>query len=163
MYRQGNLPEARPSIEQAIAGYERDGDRAMAAEASLEMALTYFADNHLDGLVLWAQRGRDYLRGVHNPRAQAIAAYLLGAEIRISYRSPETARAYFNEALRLMTSIGEQGFVPTILIELGNARAQQGDLDGAIAAYRDLVVRAARPAAISCRRLVTTTSPTISY
>jgi tetratricopeptide (TPR) repeat protein len=32
--------------------------------------------------------------------------------------------------------------LPSILIELGNARAQQGDLDGAVASFRELVVRA---------------------
>jgi DNA-binding SARP family transcriptional activator/tetratricopeptide (TPR) repeat protein len=141
-YHHGDVASARSAYEAAIQGYERDGEHALAARAAVEMALTFFADNQLAEVVRWAQQGRDYLGEADDNSTRALMLYLLGAEKRNANASLDEAAASLAESSRLLAEHDAMGLLPSVLLELGNTRAEQGDVVGAVETFRELVHRA---------------------
>jgi len=141
-YWQGALDAARAAFALAAEGFAAAGDMRAAARACLECAGSYLASSENEAVVAWVQRGRAYLAHDPDPAAQALAAYLLGAELRAVGADLDAAIAQLEEAARLAADEAARPLLPGVLLELGNARAQQGDLNGAIGEYRRLVATA---------------------
>jgi DNA-binding SARP family transcriptional activator len=141
-YQQGDLDAAREEFAAAADAFAAAGDMRGAARACLERARSHLASSQNEAVVAWVQRGRAYLAHDPDPAAQALAAYLLGAELRAVGADLGAAVAQLEEAAQLAAHEAAGALIPGILLELGNARAQQGDLVGAIAEYRALVTAA---------------------
>lgn len=142
-YQQGNLEGSREGFAAAAEGFAAAGELRAAARACLERARSHLASSQNEAVVSWVQRGRVYLAHDPDPEAQALAAYLLGAELRAMGEDLEAAVAQLEEAARLAADEPIRAMLPGILLELGNCRAQQGDLGAAIAQYRAVVSLAA--------------------
>lgn len=138
-YRQGQLELARAALAEAETRFAQAGDRRGAARASLEIARSYLASSDASDVVVWVQRGRAHLAGDTDTAAQALAAYLLGAELRAVGVALDDAAAHLEEAIRLSRHDTGSTILAGALLELGNTHAQQGDLDAALHAYADLV------------------------
>jgi ATP/maltotriose-dependent transcriptional regulator MalT len=107
------------------------------------MAYTYLPVGWTDDVTLWAERGLAHLDPDADPVAHANAHFLLGAgRLRAGGSALEQAEAELREAIRLAELHGVRDVGTLARFELGNARAERGDLAGAIAMYAESVALA---------------------
>ena len=144
LYRSGEIAEARDAYTQALAAGERDEDRITATRACLGMGYTYLPVGWVDEVEAWAERSLRYLDAEADPAAHATAHFLLGAgRLRAGGSALEEAEAELQEAVRLAELHGVRDVAMVARFELGNARAERGDLAGAIAMYSESAALAA--------------------
>jgi DNA-binding SARP family transcriptional activator len=141
-YRRSNPDGARDALMAAEQACLAQDDRVGAARAALEIARSYRATGQVDAVVVWVQRGLADLKEVYDPATQALAAYLLGANERAAGGSLTAAADWLSEARELAAAGYAPDLLPGILIELGNAYAEQGELPSAIACYHELIEHA---------------------
>jgi DNA-binding SARP family transcriptional activator len=142
LQRLGEVAEARSSFEVALSEFVAQADHASAARACLDLAGTYFPAGRFDEVLRWVEQGLGYLETAHDPASQALAHFLLGVSQSQSRGPTSEAEQHLAEAARLAV----ENAVPQIAVqghfELGNLRAQRGDLPGALQAYGQAMERA---------------------
>lgn len=158
---QGDLAGARTAFEEALAEFERQGDRLGAARASLELAGTYLPAGRADETVRWAEQGLRHLghptgpAAVHtpaeslspqpveearlDPSAHASAHLLLGSGLLGSGHRPAELAEHLTAAARLAAEYHLPQVAANSRFLLGNFLAERGDLAGAIEAFRDSI------------------------
>lgn len=135
LYRAGRLAAAREAYEAALAEAEETGNRSVAARACLGMGDTFISSGWVDEVLDWAQRALTFLDPEADPAAHAHAHFLLGVgQLRRGGRDLEQAEADLVESVRIARdhSVAE---LQMAQFELANARAERGDLAGAIELY----------------------------
>jgi tetratricopeptide (TPR) repeat protein len=142
-YWLGDPTAARAAYEQALALAEAQGERRAAARACLGLAETFLPVGRPDDVVRWAERSIDYLDVDADPTAHARAHFLFGAG-RLRAGGPALAEAerHLAEAARLAEENHLAAIASISRFELGNLRAERGDLAAAIAAYEESVMLA---------------------
>lgn len=147
LYRAGALAEARTTYLAALRDADAVGDQALAARICLRIGGTYLPAGWIEEVRQWAERSLTYLDAAADPWAHAQAHFLLGAgRLRAGGSALEEAEAELAEAVRLaeLHHISEVAMVARF--ELGNARAERGDLPAAMRLYQETadLARAAR-------------------
>ncbi len=138
LYRAGALADSRDAYAAALSAAEQAGDARTAARACLGMGATYLPVGWIEEVKLWTERSLGYLDAAADPWAHAQAHFLLGAgQLRAGGSALEAAEADLAEAVRLAELHRLQDVAVVARFELGNARAERGDLPGAIAMYRE--------------------------
>ncbi len=135
LVRAGGLPAAREAYAAALAEAEQTGDRAAAARACLGMGDTYISSGWVDEVLHWAEQALRFLDAEADPAAHAHAHFLLGVgQLRRGGPYLEQAEADLVESVRIAQqhSVAE---LEMAQFELANARAERGDLAGAIELY----------------------------
>lgn len=136
LYRSGALAEARDAYGEALAAAEAAGDAHTATWACLGMAYTYLPPGWPDEVKRWAECSLDHLDADADPAAHANAHFLLGAGgLSAGGSALEKAEAELAEAVRLAEEHDVRDVAMVARFELGNARAERGDLPGAIEMY----------------------------
>lgn len=135
--RAGALGEARDAYGQALAAAEQAGDRHAAAWACLGMGYTYLPGGWADDIARWVECSLRHLDADADPAAHATAHFLLGAgRLRGGGSALEAAEGDLDQAVKLAEAHGIQDVAMMARFELGNARAERGDLPGALEMYR---------------------------
>jgi DNA-binding SARP family transcriptional activator len=144
LYRGGRMTAAREAYAAALAEAEQAGDRAVAGRACLGMGDTYVPSGWVDEVLHWAERSLRFLDADRDPAAHAHAHFLLGVgRLRRGGASLEQAERDLAESVRIAQAhgIADLGMAQ---FELANARAERGDLAGAVALYAETVAVAAK-------------------
>lgn len=139
LHRAGNFVEARKHYERALSEFEAKRERVGAARACMGLARTFLSTGQAGQVIAWIQRGRAYIDRDQDPATQAMFEYLMGTELRAVGTELEQAEAHFSVALELAERSEAQTLIGDILMELGNTRAQRGNLRGAIECYRAMI------------------------
>jgi DNA-binding SARP family transcriptional activator/tetratricopeptide (TPR) repeat protein len=149
LYRSGALAESRDAYAQALAAAEEIADGATATRACLGMGYTYLSTGWADEVKHWAEQSLRYLDAEGDPSAHASAHFLLGVgRLRSGDSALEEAEGELAEAVKLAGLHDVRDVSIVARFELGNARAERGDLAGAIKMYRqtaDLARAAGEP------------------
>lgn len=140
--RAGEIHKARQIFERALAEYHAANDPRGAARVAIEIARSYLATGQADHVIEWIQRGRASLGVIDDPETRALAEYLMGAELRAAGKDLAQAEQHFVEGLELARRSRASGLIGEILLELGNVRAQRGNLPAAVQSFRALVEHA---------------------
>ncbi|MGN6813984.1 MAG: ATP-binding protein [Thermomicrobiales bacterium] len=136
---QADQQGARTAFTAATRGYAAAGDRRGAARAEQELSRALLASGQRDEAVTHSQHARALLGDATDPATRALIGYLLGMELRAVGASPAAATAALEEARTLAAGGHAPELLPGILFELGNLRAEAGDLAGALARYQELI------------------------
>ena len=143
LYWRGDLDAARAAYAGALAAFEAQGDRGGVARACLSIADTYLPGGNPDKLVRWAERGLSDLDAAGDPAAHAHAHFLFGVgRLRAGGGALVEAEFHLAEAARLAQEHDLRGRASLSRFELGNLRAERGDLPAARAAYREAIALA---------------------
>jgi tetratricopeptide (TPR) repeat protein len=134
----GDLGAARETYEQALAAYEAAGDRRGMARSCLALAEVAMPAGRPEQAHAWAMRSLDYLDDEADPEGHALAHFVLGAS-GVDSAIPAEAEAHLAEAVALANTHGLPGLIARSTFTLGNLRSQQGDLPGAVAAFRKAI------------------------
>jgi DNA-binding SARP family transcriptional activator/tetratricopeptide (TPR) repeat protein len=148
LLRAGRLPAAREAFAAALAEAERTGDRTVAARAALGMGESFISSGWADEVLHWAEQALRYLEAEGDPAAHVRAHFLLGVgQLRRGGRYLEQAEADLVESVRIAQQDSVNDW-PMAQFELANARAERGDLRGAVELYAqtaDLAEQAGDP------------------
>lgn len=138
----GKMEQAGQVYRRALAAYEQANDTRGAARVAIEIARSYLSTGKAEQVVEWIQRGRAYLDAQDDLATQALAEYLMGAELRAAGHDLAQAEGHFTNGIVFARQSGASKLIGETLLELGNVRAQRGDLPGAIETFRELVAHA---------------------
>jgi DNA-binding SARP family transcriptional activator/predicted negative regulator of RcsB-dependent stress response len=139
LYWQGDYAQSHPLLAEAHDRWIEANDSAHAAEAALELARSGLATGQIKDALHWIQQGRSYLVEEHNDSALALGSYLLATGMRASGQSLAEAEAHLYEALRYAKKANYASLQPPILFELGNVKAQEGDLEAALGYFEQTI------------------------
>jgi DNA-binding SARP family transcriptional activator len=139
LMRQGDMAGARAAYRAARAGFQAAGRRADVARAALSIAETYLPAARPDELLHWVELALPDLDPDADPAAHARAHFLLGAGHLAREDDTAHAERHLNEAADLATANHLPDLAGQSRFELGNLRAQRGDLPGARRAYDEAI------------------------
>jgi DNA-binding SARP family transcriptional activator/tetratricopeptide (TPR) repeat protein len=129
--RSGDLQAAITAYEVARARAEAQGERSVMARASLGIADASLAAGQVEAVVVWARRGLSELETSADRELQTFGAFLLGAGLLRTEGATEQAAAELARAADLAASHRLTALASRSQFELGNLRAQGGDLPAA--------------------------------
>jgi DNA-binding SARP family transcriptional activator/tetratricopeptide (TPR) repeat protein len=135
IYAQGGVLEARQIMQQALATFEANDDRANIVNTCVLLALSYLPGGEGDQVLYWVERAEPYLETLDDPKAQAQLCHLKGTGWFRAGRSLAQAEAYLAQGIRLATEHGFTEIGTTCWFELGNLWVQRGDLGKAIECF----------------------------
>lgn len=139
LYWQGDYQQSHGHLTEAHDRWIASGDSSHAAEAALELARSALATGQLKDALHWIKQGRSYLVEEHNDSALALGSYLLATGMRASGQSLAEAEAHLYEALRYATQAHYDSLKAPIVFELGNVKAQEGDLQAALSYFEQVI------------------------
>lgn len=130
----GELAEARQLMEQAREAYQREGDEKMLAQVVVDIGESYLQSGDPEAAIGWMEQMIGLAGLPPETRARALTVY--GGALLRSGKGLNRAE----EALSQAAAIGQAHQLTAIAayatFEIGNIRAQQGDLPGAIEALQ---------------------------
>ncbi len=145
LYRAGALAESREAYGKALTAAEQADDAATATCACIGMGYTYLPAGWSDEVERWANRSLQYLDPDADPGAHANAHFLLGAgRLSVGGSALEEGETELLEAVRLAEAHGVRDVAMVARFELGNARAERGDLAAALVMYLEVAGLARR-------------------
>jgi DNA-binding SARP family transcriptional activator len=144
LFRAGSAERATGALRRAVELAEARGDAQQQAAAQLELARALLPHARFGEAV---QLLRDLVARAASPAVAAAAEYNWGAALSLEGANLDGAAAHLQtaEALtRAALALGERVPAPLaqLTFERGSVLAQQGDLPGAIALYREALAAA---------------------
>lgn len=139
LYWQGEYDQSRPLLAEAHDRWIEANDSSHAAEAALVLARGGLATGQIKDALHWIQQGRSYLLEDDNDNALALGSYLLATGMRASGQSLAESEAHLYEALRYAKQAHYDSLKAPIVFELGNVKAQEGDLEAAIGYFEQTI------------------------
>lgn len=137
-----DLPGALAAFEAALAAFEAKNDAGGAAAACFGLAETLLSAGQIDSVIHWARSGLHRLDAASEPALRARGTFLLGAGLRQAGSDFCAAAEQLVEAARLADEHQLADVAAISRFELGNVRAQQGDLAGARESLAEAVEQA---------------------
>ncbi|MFI9271110.1 AfsR/SARP family transcriptional regulator [Kitasatospora sp. NPDC052896] len=137
MFEQQFTPAAE-QFERALALYQELGDRHGAAMVLRNMAFLDRMNGRLDDAL---DRCRQAMAVFEEAGDRIGEAHVLNhmAQIHLEYGEHELARGLLERALRVCQGLGNRRVGAQVLHRLGEARLALGDLDGALADFRQVL------------------------
>ncbi len=134
-------------LAKAIAAYQEALRMATAQDTIMARACLGIADASLsagqaESVVAWARQGLGCLNDATDAELHALGALLLGAGLLRTTGATEEAAAALTRAAQLASDHGLTAIAARSQFELGNLRAQQGDLRAARQCMADSINRA---------------------
>jgi|GEM_PF-258187 len=134
---QGDLVQARAAFEAAVHTAQAQADRRGAAQACIAIARTYFPATHPVDVEGWVQRALSEIGPDDDPEVQIGALLLLGTVRLDTGQSLLEAEDHIQEAVRLSQGYARSDLLASSHFVRGKLLAQRGDLEGAVAAFRE--------------------------
>ena len=131
LLRQGDVANARGAFESALRDYQAAGDRKGAARAALNISGTWFPQGRFDEGRRWIEKGIAFMADEGDSESHAMAHLLLGYG--------QDAEKHLSEA----TVHAVESHLPDLAARsqfvLGNQRAERGDLENALEAFKESI------------------------
>lgn len=136
-YLPGKLAEARTAMEQALTGFEAEGDCQGRLKACLYLAGSYLSTGNGAQVLYWARHVLPELETVDDATLRASAHYLMGtAKFRNGYSLTEAA-AHYAEATHLVTAHHVESEIALMSwFEWGNLALEAGAYADAMAKFQ---------------------------
>jgi DNA-binding SARP family transcriptional activator len=139
LYRNGEFAEARSVLNTAREGYAVRGEHDGAAWASATLFDLELRAGQFGEVLRLAEADQSYLDPGTDPEAQALIHHIIGAAMLHGHQPTAEAERHFRLSAALAATNGLAEVAARTHIGLANARAQRGDLEGALADYGEAI------------------------